>query len=110
VRPNLNKQSVYRLLVLEEYINTKEYKEPPTNTSKYLMDWSSLLTNMEMKNGARLIKWVNGNKKPYTKKKSGTLVREKETIIREIVQIRCPYCGTLHEETQGKCPNCGASA
>jgi hypothetical protein len=39
---------------------------------------------------------------------SGTLVREKETIIREVVKVRCPYCGGLYDEIAGRCPNCGA--
>jgi DNA-directed RNA polymerase subunit RPC12/RpoP len=34
-------------------------------------------------------------------------VAEKE-IIREIVKIRCPYCGNLYDEDQNNCPNCGA--
>jgi DNA-directed RNA polymerase subunit RPC12/RpoP len=34
-------------------------------------------------------------------------VAEKE-IIREIVKIRCPYCGNLYDEAQDKCPYCGA--
>ena len=29
-------------------------------------------------------------------------------IIREVVKIRCPYCGSLYDEDQDKCPNCGA--
>jgi heme/copper-type cytochrome/quinol oxidase subunit 2 len=29
-------------------------------------------------------------------------------IIREIVKIRCPYCGNLYDETEDKCPTCGA--
>jgi uncharacterized membrane protein len=35
-------------------------------------------------------------------------VREKE-IIREIIKIRCPYCGSLYDETENKCPNCGGN-
>jgi DNA-directed RNA polymerase subunit RPC12/RpoP len=34
-------------------------------------------------------------------------VAEKE-IIREIVKVRCPYCGNLYDEGQDKCPYCGA--
>jgi hypothetical protein len=34
----------------------------------------------------------------------------KETIIRERVKVRCPYCKTLYDEELGKCPQCGASA
>lgn len=35
-------------------------------------------------------------------------VKERE-IIREIVKIRCPYCGNLYDETENKCPNCGGT-
>ena len=34
------------------------------------------------------------------------VVKEKE-IIREIVKIRCPYCGNLYDEKFDKCPHCG---
>lgn len=34
-------------------------------------------------------------------------IKERE-IIREIIKIRCPYCGNLYDETADKCPNCGA--
>jgi len=33
--------------------------------------------------------------------------REK-VIVREIVKVRCKYCGNLFDATPGKCPNCGA--
>jgi DNA-directed RNA polymerase subunit RPC12/RpoP len=31
----------------------------------------------------------------------------KETEIREIVKIRCQYCGNLYEERENRCPKCG---
>jgi rubrerythrin len=34
-------------------------------------------------------------------------VKEKETV-REVVMIRCDYCGALMPETTTYCPNCGA--
>jgi len=34
------------------------------------------------------------------------IVKEKE-IIREIVKIRCPYCGNLYDEKLDTCPYCG---
>jgi len=34
------------------------------------------------------------------------IIKEKE-IIREIVKIRCPYCGNLYDEKLDKCPHCG---
>jgi len=33
--------------------------------------------------------------------------REIKEIIKEIVKIRCQYCGMLVESTLSKCPNCG---
>ena len=34
---------------------------------------------------------------------------QKEVIERQVVKVRCRYCGALVDETKGKCPNCGAS-
>jgi len=34
--------------------------------------------------------------------------KEKEVIVKEIVKIRCRYCGMLVEATLSKCPNCGS--
>jgi rubrerythrin len=36
------------------------------------------------------------------------IVKETE-IIREIVKIRCSYCGNLYDETEDKCPHCGGT-
>lgn len=33
--------------------------------------------------------------------------REVKEIIKEIVKIKCPYCGMLVEHTLVRCPNCG---
>jgi len=33
--------------------------------------------------------------------------REVKEIIKEIVKVKCPYCGMLVESTLAKCPNCG---
>jgi Zn finger protein HypA/HybF involved in hydrogenase expression len=38
------------------------------------------------------------------------MVKEKETIERVVVKIRCRNCGQTFEETQDRCPNCGAPA
>lgn len=37
---------------------------------------------------------------------------EKTVIVkeREIVKLRCSYCGNLYEITENKCPTCGAPA
>lgn len=36
-----------------------------------------------------------------------TTIKERE-IIREIIKIRCPYCGNTYEEKENVCPYCGA--
>lgn len=36
------------------------------------------------------------------------VTRERE-IIKEIVKIRCRYCGKLYDERLDRCPHCGAS-
>jgi hypothetical protein len=50
---------------------------------------------------------AGGNAWPATSE-SQAPVRERE-IIREVVKIRCPYCGNLYDETEDKCPNCGGN-
>jgi rubrerythrin len=30
-------------------------------------------------------------------------------LKKEVVKVRCPYCGELYDEQLSKCPNCGAS-
>ena len=37
-----------------------------------------------------------------------TIIKEKE-IIREIVRLPCKYCGTLVNQIEIKCPNCGGN-
>jgi hypothetical protein len=36
-----------------------------------------------------------------------THVIQKETIIKEVVKIRCSYCGGLADQGLNECPNCG---
>jgi len=42
----------------------------------------------------------------HPEQQSSTMIKERE-IIREIVKIRCPYCNSLYDEKEDKCPNCG---
>ena len=35
------------------------------------------------------------------------IIKEKETTTREVVKIRCQYCGCLFDEVIDKCPRCG---
>jgi hypothetical protein len=44
-----------------------------------------------------------------TAKSSEPSVMKEKIVIREIVKIKCQYCGTLYEQRFSKCPHCGAS-
>jgi hypothetical protein len=35
------------------------------------------------------------------------VLREK-IVIREVIKIKCTYCGTLYEQGRNRCPHCGA--
>lgn len=48
-----------------------------------------------------------GNMENQVSSQPSPPVAEKE-IIREVIKIRCPYCGTLYDENVDSCPNCGA--
>ena len=34
--------------------------------------------------------------------------KEIKEIVKEVVKIKCPYCGMLVESTLSRCPNCGS--
>jgi len=34
--------------------------------------------------------------------------KEREVIVKEIVKVKCRYCGMLVETTLSRCPNCGS--
>ena len=38
----------------------------------------------------------------------GQQATQTHTIERQVVKVRCRYCGTLYEEVASKCPSCGA--
>jgi len=65
-----------------------------------------------------LVKWGNEWVTPAEKFRreqmmasasSAPIVREKETIVsKEIVKVRCQYCGTLYNIAEhDRCPHCG---
>jgi len=47
------------------------------------------------------------SEKPPLRKERVPIAAEKTVIIREIVKIRCPYCGGLYDEPKDRCPSCG---
>ena len=45
-------------------------------------------------------------KTPVLERERVPTVAERTIVIREIVKIRCPYCGGLYNEVKDRCPNC----
>ncbi len=45
---------------------------------------------------------------PMGPKEKGDVVKERE-IVKQIIKVRCPYCGNLYDETLEKCSTCGAN-
>lgn len=54
-RPNLNKQSVYRLLVLEEYINSKEFREQDLGGFLMLLNQCNILKYNKKSSGITIL-------------------------------------------------------
>jgi hypothetical protein len=49
-------------------------------------------------------KSTNGN----SFKETAEVVHREKIIERQIIKVRCRYCGTLNNECQTKCDSCGA--
>ncbi len=52
----------------------------------------------------RALRWITSVKKPDQPQKE-VITSTRETI-KEIVKIRCRYCGKLYTEQKDKCPYC----
>ncbi|MCK4320386.1 hypothetical protein KAW11_02120 [Candidatus Bathyarchaeota archaeon] len=52
---------------------------------------------------------LKGRKSTQEKGITAQIVKEKETVKEVIVKTRCPYCRKLYDESNDKCPHCGAS-
>jgi len=66
------------------------------------------ITIMVLSIVAWIIRIMKGGKEVLGQEESeNQLVVKEREIIREIVKIRCSYCGNLYEETLDKCPHCG---
>jgi len=46
--------------------------------------------------------------KSTSMEKPKSTLMEKQVIIKEVIKIKCPYCGMLVESNLSQCPNCGA--
>ncbi len=47
-------------------------------------------------------------RKQFAARKKTEVIRERE-VIKEIVKVRCQFCGSLNLQTENKCSNCGAN-
>lgn len=81
------------------------------------MDWfaDSLLTMILIGMGAFGVLFISVafyavfkalRQAPMGPKEMGEVMKE---IVRDIIKVRCPYCGNLYNETLEKCPTCGAN-
>ena len=52
---------------------------------------------------------LKGRKSTQGKRIPPRMVKETEIVKEVIVKIRCPYCHKLYDESNDKCPHCGAS-
>ncbi len=62
------------------------------------------------KSVSREYRQLQGTPPPQTPQTIGSqaqVIKEKE-IIKEIVKVKCPYCGALIDQGADKCPHCGA--
>jgi hypothetical protein len=64
--------------------------------------WRTAGVDAEVKNFVRFIE------DQISKREIPPLTKEKEVIIKEIVMVKCEYCGSLMPQTATFCPNCGA--
>ncbi|MFQ6063933.1 MAG: zinc ribbon domain-containing protein [Candidatus Bathyarchaeia archaeon] len=68
--------------------------------------WMTADDSADAKTFARLIQDQISTRE--TPPPSAPIAREREVITREVVMIRCEYCGALMTESSTFCPNCGA--
>lgn len=83
------------LRLLEERMKEKEFEKQ--QIAKGLVKFTDKDGNVRWGTPEQVRKWRKEDKTP------------KETVVlREIVKIRCQYCGKLYDETLNNCPHCGA--
>jgi hypothetical protein len=53
--------------------------------------------------------WINEINSQRNKLLVNQVIKEK-IIVKEVIKIKCPYCGTIYEHSHTRCPHCGAHA
>ena len=72
-----------------------------------LQFWRTMGAENDSKAFARFIQdQISVREKPYSPQAPARVT--KEVITKEIVMIKCDYCGSLMPQTALFCPNCGA--
>lgn len=80
-------------------------------TGKELSHWRTANAGEDAKTFARFIQdQISMREIPPTTTQITTPVvtKEKEVITKEVVMVKCDYCGALMPQTATFCPNCGA--
>lgn len=75
------------------------------------MDWfaDSLLTMMLIGMGAFGVLFISvAFYAVFRALRHAPMGPKEKGVVREIIKVRCPYCGNLYDETLEKCSTCGA--
>jgi rubrerythrin len=90
--PSIFRFNVHIFVNKNEWINEITYRK------------NALLTTFEQTQ-QKTFEELPSEPEPYSQ---GTPIVREKIVIREIIKIKCRYCGTLNDQTIDKCPNCGA--
>lgn len=77
-------------------------------SDRELSRWRTAGADVEAKRFARFIEnQISASEIPPSPPPLQT-IKEKEVITKEIIMVKCEYCGSLMPQTAIFCPNCGA--
>jgi len=80
-----------------------------SSTGKEATRWRTANAGEDARTFARFIQdQISIREIPPTTTQMPIVAKEKETIIKETVMIKCDYCGALMSQVATFCPNCGA--
>ena len=85
------------VVTLEAYLKTGETVKVIAEMNHSNNKYTVFVDSLELKT----------QKYNYTKPVKNTEIIKEKIIERQVIMIRCPYCGKLREETQLQCNNCG---
>lgn len=76
--------------------------------SESMQQWRTAGAGVDAKTFARFINDQISKREIQPPLPPQAAIREKEVITKEIVMVKCEYCGALMPQTATFCPNCGA--